>query len=65
MKKVMSLTEATALVNNGDTVAFGGNVLHRAPMAFVSEIARQGKKELKIVKTAGLTTLTFFVQWAV
>ncbi|NKE04749.1 CoA transferase subunit A [Bacillus selenatarsenatis] len=49
----MSLAEAAAYVNNGDTVAFGGNVLHRAPMAFVREIARQGKKGLKIVKTAG------------
>lgn len=53
MKKVKSLAEAAAQVKNGDTVAFGGNVLHRAPMAFVREIARQGKKELKIVKTAG------------
>jgi glutaconate CoA-transferase, subunit A len=49
----MSLTEAAALVKNGDTVAFGGNVLHRAPMSFVREIARQEKKELKLVKTAG------------
>ncbi|WP_210366205.1 CoA transferase subunit A [Bacillus sp. REN3] len=53
MGKVMSLTDAAALLKDGDTVAFGGNVLHRAPMAFVREIARQGRKELKIVKTAG------------
>ncbi|WP_113928832.1 CoA-transferase [Bacillus sp. P14.5] len=53
MKKLVSLTEAAAHVKNGDMIAIGGNVLHRTPMAIVREIARQGKKELKIVKTAG------------
>lgn len=49
----MSLQEAAALVEDGHTLAIGGNVLHRTPMAFVREIARQKKKNLKIVKTAG------------
>ncbi|WP_374724565.1 CoA transferase subunit A [Calidifontibacillus erzurumensis] len=53
MNKILTLKEAVATINNGDTVAIGGNVLHRAPMAFVREIARQKKKKLKIVKTAG------------
>ncbi len=52
MNKVISLKEAIDLVNDGDTVALGGNVLHRAPMSAIREIARQGKKRLKIVKTA-------------
>lgn len=52
MKK-MNLKEAAALIQDGDMVAFGGNVLHRAPMAFVREIARQEKKQLRLVKTAG------------
>ncbi len=49
----MALQEAMGFVNDGDTVAVGGNVLHRAPMAAVRELARQEKKKLKIVKTAG------------
>lgn len=49
----MTLKEAASIVQNGDMVTFGGNVLHRAPMAFVREVARQGKKNLRVVKTAG------------
>lgn len=49
----MSLTEAVTLVKDGDTVAFGGNVLHRTPMSFVREIARKKIKNLNLVKTAG------------
>lgn len=49
----MSLQEASALVQDGHTLALGGNVLHRAPMAFVRELTRQNKRQLKIVKTAG------------
>jgi glutaconate CoA-transferase subunit A len=51
--KVITLEEAAKLVKDGDMVAFGGNVLHRAPMAFAREIIRQRKKSLKVVKTAG------------
>lgn len=49
----MSLKDAVSLVNDGDTIAIGGNVLHRAPMAAVREMIRQEKKKLKLVKTAG------------
>jgi len=49
----MSLTQAVELIQDYDTVGIGGNVLHRAPMALVREIARQNKKGLHIVKTAG------------
>ncbi len=49
----MTLSEAAGLVKDGDTVAIGGNVLHRAPMALVREIVRQGKRNLHIIKTAG------------
>lgn len=51
--KIIGLEEAAALVKNGDSIAFGGNVLHRAPMAFTRELVRQGKKNLKVIKTAG------------
>ena len=34
-------------------VALGGNTLNRAPMEAVLELVRQGKKRLRLVKTAG------------
>ncbi|MBU9714227.1 CoA transferase subunit A [Bacillus tamaricis] len=53
MKKTLNLKEAASLVENGDILAIGGNVLHRTPMAFVRELTRQNKNNLKLVKTAG------------
>ena len=53
MKKVMDLKAAIGLIEDGNMLAFGGNVLHRAPMAAVREITRQNKRNLKLVKTAG------------
>lgn len=53
MSKLVTLSEAAGLIRDGDMVAIGGNVLHRAPMALVREIIRQGKINLHIVKTAG------------
>lgn len=53
MSKIVTLKDAVNKINNGDTVAIGGNVLHRTPMAFVREIIRQDKQQLKLVKTAG------------
>ncbi len=53
MGKVRELAEAAALVRDGDIVALGGNILHRCPFAFVRELARQGRRGLQIMKTAG------------
>jgi len=53
LNKIINIEEATSLVSNGDKVVFGGNVLHRAPMAFTRELARQNKRNLKLIKTAG------------
>jgi glutaconate CoA-transferase subunit A len=53
MDKRTSLSSAVARVLDGSTIAVGGNVLHRGPFAFVRELARQEKRELEIVKTAG------------
>lgn len=53
MSKIVSLIEAGAIVENGQTIALGGNVLHRTPMAYTRELARQKKRNLTIVKTAG------------
>nr|WP_239588056.1 CoA-transferase [Gracilibacillus alcaliphilus] len=47
------MNEVAASVEDGATLALGGNVLHRAPMAFVRELARQEKRKLRVVKTAG------------
>lgn len=52
-QKIISLEEAAALVRDGDILALGGNVLHRAPMAMVRELVRQNKRRLQLVKTAG------------
>jgi glutaconate CoA-transferase subunit A len=53
MSKLVSLAAAAALVRDGDTIACGGNLLHRGPFALVRELARQGRRGLEIVKTAG------------
>ena len=53
MNKLMNISNAVALIKDGDTIGIGGNVLHRAPMSLVREIIRQQKKKLKLVKTAG------------
>lgn len=53
MSKLMTLTQAVGMIHDEDTIGIGGNALHRAPMALVREIARQKKKNLHLVKTAG------------
>lgn len=51
--KVKSLEEAVSLIKDDMMIGLGGNVLHRSPMAFVREMARQNIKNLRVVKTAG------------
>ncbi len=53
MSKLKSLQEAVSLIKNGDTVAIGGNVLHRAPHQFLYELCKGDVKDLNIIKTAG------------
>lgn len=53
MEKLMTLQEAAALVQDGSLIALGGNLLHRIPAAFARELARQGKRDLQLTKTAG------------
>ncbi len=53
MNKMVSLSQAITMVKDGDVIALGGNVLHRAPHKFVYELIRAKKKELQVVKTAG------------
>ncbi len=50
MKRVLTgLEEAAGLVNDGDLVTFGGATFSRAPMEFVRELVRRGKKGLNLV----------------
>jgi glutaconate CoA-transferase subunit A len=51
--KLKSIRAAAALVADGAKIALGGNLLHRAPLSFARELARQGKKNLELIKTAG------------
>jgi glutaconate CoA-transferase subunit A len=53
VSKLITIEDAMGLINDGDILGIGGNVLHRAPMALVREIVRTRKKKLKAVKTAG------------
>lgn len=53
MNKLTTLHDAVALIGDGACVGLGGNTLNRAPMAAVFELARQGRKHLRVVKTAG------------
>ena len=48
--KLMPLADAAALVQDGQTVAFGGSLLHRAPSALTRELARQRRRGLTFVK---------------
>ncbi len=52
MSKVRTIEEAVSLVSDGDRLAMGGLLLQRIPSAFARELARQGKKNLKVMKTA-------------
>jgi glutaconate CoA-transferase subunit A len=51
--KLKDLSEAAALVKDGELLALGGNLMHRIPAALVRELARQGRMDLEVVKTAG------------
>jgi glutaconate CoA-transferase subunit A len=53
MSKLISLQEVIAAIPDEAVIGLGGNTLNRAPMAAVFELARQKKRSLSIVKTAG------------
>ncbi|MDD3214034.1 MAG: CoA transferase subunit A [Eubacteriales bacterium] len=53
MGKLTDLATAAAAVPDGALLGLGGNTLNRAPMAAVMELARQKKRGLRLVKTAG------------
>lgn len=53
MRKLMDLPRAMQGIPDGTLLGLGGNTLNRAPMAAVMELARQKKRGLRLVKTAG------------
>lgn len=53
MGKLTDLKQAMGGIPDGALISLGGNTLNRAPMAAVMELARQGKRGLRLVKTAG------------
>ena len=48
--KLMTLETAAHLVPDGALITLGGTLLHRTPAAFVRELARQGRRDLELVK---------------
>lgn len=50
--KVANLAEAVGLIEPGNSIAFGGNTMHRVPVAAVREIIHQ-KKQVNLIKSAG------------
>lgn len=50
--KRASLSEAAALVADGATVALGGGLCARLPMALVRELVRAGRRDLHVVGSA-------------
>lgn len=48
--KLCSLQAAAQLVSDGAMMTFSGSLLHRSPSAFIRELARQGRRDLEVVK---------------
>jgi glutaconate CoA-transferase subunit A len=53
-RKVMSLEDATAFVNDGDTVGIGGSTMSRTPMGMIWALIRAGKRRLTCAR--GITS---------
>ncbi len=51
-QKQVSLSEAAAIVKDGMTIAVGGGLSWREPMALLRELLRQGRRDLHIIGTA-------------
>ena len=50
--KRCTLEDAAGFVRDGDTVALGGALSYREPMALVRELVRQGRRDLRLVGSA-------------
>jgi len=50
---IVGLDEAVGIIRDGDTVAIGGAVLSRKPIAAVAALAHSGRRDLELVTFAG------------
>lgn len=50
--KLTSVAEAASLISSGDTVAVGGSLLRRQPLALVRELVRQDVRDLRLLTWA-------------
>ncbi len=48
--KICSLSELAAHIPDGSALGLGGVFLHRGPFALVRELARQGRRNLEVIK---------------
>jgi glutaconate CoA-transferase subunit A len=56
-RKLMQLTDAARLVPSGSSIAIGGSIIRRSPVAFVRELIRQGVRDIHVLAfPAGITT---------
>jgi glutaconate CoA-transferase subunit A len=55
--KLVSMTEAANLIPSGASIAIGGSIIRRSPVALIRELIRQGKKDFTVLAyPAGFTT---------
>jgi len=55
--KLVNMAEAADLVPSGSSIAIGGSIIRRSPVALIRELIRQGKKEFTVLAyPAGFTT---------
>jgi len=60
-EKLTSLEDAAARVNDGDTVAVGGCLFSRTPMALVRELVRSSRRGMTLVRNLMCTEGEFFM----
>jgi glutaconate CoA-transferase subunit A len=51
-QKRVSLVDAATIVQDGMTIAVGGGLSWREPVAFLRELIRQGRRDLRVIGTA-------------
>ncbi len=59
--KLTTLRQAAALIRDGESVTFGGSLLHRNAASFARELARQGKRHLEFLKSSPAYDLDLLV----
>jgi glutaconate CoA-transferase subunit A len=60
-KKLTSLKDAVSLIKDGDSVAIGGTLFERKPMAVIREIIRQKKKNLTLITSTGVIDVDILI----